>query len=177
MKFINRLSGTSFLLEALEGKRVYELPTVAKSLKLSTTVLVNILHSGNQFLKEMFLRKASAYVGSLALFKVHLGFEKWWWWVRWAVMLITNAGLLSGLFHLSSRQLRLISILFPFTDGETDLPIHWFITYVSGTYYVELTYLEAVGTVVNKASHIPACLMETVNTLSISQAVNPMEKS
>lgn len=46
-------------------------PTVAKSLKLSTTVLVNILHSGNQFLKEMFLRKASAYVGSLALFKVH----------------------------------------------------------------------------------------------------------
>ena len=73
-----RLSGTSFLLmEALEGKWVYELPTVAKSLKLSTTVLVNILHSGNQFLKGMFLRKASAYVGSLALFKVHLGLEKW----------------------------------------------------------------------------------------------------
>lgn len=41
---------------------------------------------------------------------------------------------------------------------------------------MELTYLEAVGTVVNKASHIPACLMETVNTLSISQAVNPGEK-
>lgn len=36
--------------------------------------------------------------------------------------------------------------------------------------------LSAVGTVVNKASHIPACLMETVNTLSISQAVSPMEK-
>lgn len=37
-------------------------------------------------------------------------------------MLITNAGLLSGLFHLSSQQLQVISISFPFTDGETDFP-------------------------------------------------------
>ena len=44
-------------------------------------------------------------------------------------------------------------------------------------YHVELTYLEAVGTVVNKANHIPSCLTETVNTLPISQVVNPMEKS
>ena len=57
------------------------------------------------------------------------------------------------------------------------MPIHLFITHVSGTYHVELTYLEAVGTVVNKANHIPACLTETVNTLPISQVVNPMEKS
>ena len=74
------------------------------------------------------------------------------------MVIITNAGLLSGLFHLSSQQLQVIRISFPFTDGETDLPIHLFVTYESGTYYVELTYLEAVGTVVNKANHTP-CLL------------------